>query len=302
MKEQSTLFDKRPYRGTKPQTVSATAPSADQTVQQTLPAYRTYLGSVSRSEYTPDDFTADVRLFGQYTSPRPLSELQTVDIQQWIGKLKETMQPKSVGRKIAALGNYFRWLETEGVLDKNPGLSLRAPKLTAPLPDILFDNECDALLKAASSDPRPYFLIKLLLETGIKTAELRELRTTNFDFSDKYEPELWIKHTGQQVVKDRKLKLQANITSVYEDYMQRYGITDVLFPYSDRFMQRIIKDAAKAAGLRKEVSPRLLRDMFVIRCRKRGEAWDTIFDKIGLSKESRKDALRKYGRLTSEAL
>lgn len=224
------------------------------------------------------------------------------DIQQWIGKLRETMQPKSVGRKIAALGNYFRWLETEGVLDKNPGLSLRSPKLTAPLPDILFDNEIDALLKAVSSDPRPYFLIKLSLETGVKTAELKDLRTTNFDFSNQCRPELWIKHSGKQVVKDRKLKMPADIAPVYTDYVDRYGITDVLFPITDRFMQRIIKDAARAAGLKKEVSPRLLRDMFVIRCRKRGESWDEIFDKAGLSKESRKDALRKYGRLIGEAL
>ena len=41
----------------------------------------------------------------------------------------------------------------------------------------------------------------------MKMAELLELDIANFDFSDKYQPVLLIKHSGREVYKDRKLKL-----------------------------------------------------------------------------------------------
>jgi site-specific recombinase XerD len=300
--EQGTLFNQKAFKGSLPQNHTIKAPTATMTVNQTLSAYYAFLSSISRSQYTPNDFHADLKLFGQFTSPRPLCELQIEDIQQWIAKLKETMQPKTVSRKIAALSNYFRWLDAAKVLTKNPAESIFTPKVHAPLPDILFDNECEALLTVASNNPRTYLLIKLLLETGLKTSELLELRTTNFDFSNKYQPVLWVKHTSRQVVKDRKRKLPADILPVYDDYIKKYDIEGLLFPYTNRFLQEIIKGAATTAGLHKEVSPRLLRDVFIVRCRKRGEAWDTIFDKVGLSKMSHVDAIRKYGRLASAAL
>ena len=206
--EQGALFDKRTFRGSKPQTFSITPPTADMTVAQTIPAYHAYLSSGAYSQYTPDDFAADIKRLAQYTAAKPLNELTTADLQQWISELKQTMPPKTLNRKVSAMGNYFRWLtNTEHVLAKNPAKPIRAQRVTAPLPDILFESETDKLLAAASSDPRTYLLILLLLETGMKKAELLELDTANFDFSDKYQPVVLMKHSGKLVFKDRRLKL-----------------------------------------------------------------------------------------------
>src|SRR2546427_3076718 len=111
------------------------------------------------------------------------------------------MTAKSVTRKISAITNYFLWLATEKVLDVNPAAPIRYLRVTSPLPDILFESECRQLLTAASIDPRTYLLLVLLLETGIKKEELFDLKITHFDFSNKYAPELWVKHTGKKVKK-----------------------------------------------------------------------------------------------------
>ena len=300
--EQRALFDKRPFKGTLPPTYSITPPTADQTVLTTLPAYHTYLSSGGYSKYTPDDFTADVRRFGQYTRSKSLADIKTADIQQWIGELKKTMLPKTLSRKVSAIGNYFRWLDAEKVLARNPAYGIRAPRVTAPLPDILYENECEWLLAAASHDPRTYLLVLLLLETGIKKAELLELRTANFDFSNLYQPELWVKHTGKQVFKDRKLKLPGHIAQVFRDYVQQYGVTDTLLPYTPRFIEQLLAEAGKSARISKKVTAGILRDMFVVRSVKRGMRMEEAFEKIGLAKTSYDDARKKYGRLTSEAL
>ena len=50
--QQGALFDKRTYRGSKPQSFSITPPSSDMTVAQTIPAYHAYLSSGAYSQYT----------------------------------------------------------------------------------------------------------------------------------------------------------------------------------------------------------------------------------------------------------
>jgi len=300
--EQGTLFDKRRYKGVLPNTNATQPPAADQTVGATLPAYHAYLSSGGYSKYTPDDFTADLKRFAQFTGAKLLQDIRTVDIQQYIGELKKTMPAKTVSRKVSAISNYFRWLTAEKVLEPNPAENIRAGKVSAPLPDILYDDECERLLVAASSDPRPYLLILLLLETGLKKAELLELQVANFDFSNKYQPELWVKHTGKQVFKDRKLKLPPQIKQVYDDYVKQYDVTATLFPYTPRFLEQLLNEARHNADITKKVTPGILRDMFVIRSVKKGSTLAQAFEKIGLAKTSYDDARKKYGRLTKEAL
>src|SRR6266487_482192 len=166
--EQPSLFDRKQYTGVLPQTYHIEPPTADCTVLKTLPAYYTYLQSGEYSKYTPDDFTSDVKKFGLFVKDKKLREIRTVDIQQWIGELKKVMTEKSVSRKISAITNYFLWLAREGVLADNPAAAIKYLRVTSPLPDILFESECRQLLTAASSDPRTYLLLLILLETGIK--------------------------------------------------------------------------------------------------------------------------------------
>lgn len=301
-KEQGSLFDMRSLKGQKPQGYAITPPTAEMSVLATVPAYHAHLSTVSESKYTPDDFKADVVRFGKFVASKPLQDVQPVDIQQWIGQLKQNMPAKTVSRKIAALVNYFRWLEAEKVLRPNPAQGIRAPRITAPLPDILFENECERLLKASSNDPRTYLLVLLLLETGLKKSELLELQVGNFDFSNKYQPELWLKHQGKQAFKDRKLKLPVQIVGVFNDYVQQHDASGLLFPYSPRFIEQIITEAAKQASITKKVTPGILRDMFVVRGVRRGEKLDVMLEKLGLARTSFDDARKKYGRLTQEAL
>jgi site-specific recombinase XerD len=302
MKEQGSLFDKQSLKGTMRQSMPIEDPRADMTVQATLPAYHAYLSASSRSQYTPDDYTADLRKFGQYVANRALSDVQKGDIQDWIGTLKDKWPPKTVSRKVAAITNYFRWLEAGKVLIKNPAAGIKAARVRAPLPDILFENECRQLLATASSDPRTYLLILLLLETGIKKSELMELRVANFDFSNKYQPELWIKHTDERSLNDRHLKLPSHFLEVFNDYKSQHGVTDLVFPYSQRFVSTLIAEAGKNAKITKEVSATTLRDMFVVRSVKQGERLEDVLEKLGLARTSFDDAKKKYLQLTSDAL
>jgi hypothetical protein len=85
-------------------------------------------------------------------------------------------------------------------------------------------------------------------------------------------------------------------------YVKRYGITEVLFPYTPRFIEMVLTDTAKRAELQKKVTAGILRDTFVVRCLKRREAIENVLIKIGLSAETRGDAKEKYLKLAGRAI
>lgn len=170
------------------------------------------------------------------------------------------------------------------------------------MPDILYDNECQRLLASSSHDPRTYLLLLLLLETGIKKAEILELKLSHFDLSNKYQLELWVKHTGNQVRKDRKLRLPSDIIPVFEDYVTQYAITDSLFPYTPRFIELLLASAARHIKLHKKVTAGIMRDTFVVRSLKQGAKLEDVLRKMGLSDSSWEDARLKYTRLASRGI
>jgi site-specific recombinase XerD len=298
---QLDLFNRKKYTGILPQSIEITPPTSDSTVLKTLPGYHAYLSSGGYSKYTPDDFTSDVKKFGMFVKDKRIGEIHTADIQQWISELKKMLSAKTVSRKVAAISNYFLWLVSVGVLDHktNPAGAIRYTRVTSPLPDILFESECQSLLRASSSDPRTYFLVLLILETGLKKEELFELRTVHFDLSNRYAPELWVKHTGKKVSKDRKLKLPAELAPVYEEYVTKYGINENVFPYTPRFIEMLLTDVAKRANLQKKVTAGILRDTCAIRQLRRGEGIERVLQRLGLSETTWEDAKIKYLKLSA---
>ncbi len=305
---QLPLFQRKTYKGIIPTIpLAMQAPRADKTVLETLPAYYTYLSSGGFSKYTPDDFTGDLKKFGVYLKDKKIQEINERNIQGWISFLKapsprgEGLRLKTVSRKLTALGNYFQWLIVNEVIpaDKNPMLNIANTRVSSPLPEILFETECTQLLTTASSDPRTYLLFLLFLETGIKLEELFGLRVSHFDFSNKYAPEMMIKHTGKKEKKSRKLKLPVEILPVFNDYVDSYKVDDVLFPYTPRFVRYLITETAEKAEVKKKVSAQILRDTCAIRQLRRGEGIEPVLMRLGLSETTWEDAKIKYQKLSA---
>src|ERR671936_311511 len=171
--DQLPLFQRKTYKGIIPSIpIAIQPPTPEKTVLQTLTAYYAYLKDGGYSPYTPDNFTGDVKKFGVFLKDKPLKDITTRDIQSWIAQLKtpapkgEGLTAKTVSRKLTALSNYFTWLTQQGVIapKANPMLDIANRRIAAPLPEVLFEDEAKQLLAAASSDPRTYLVVSLLLE------------------------------------------------------------------------------------------------------------------------------------------
>lgn len=289
-----------------PPQFSIKPPSAESTVWETLPAYYTYLKSGDYSAYTADDFTGDLKKLGGYTGRKTVSTISVFDLQHWLQRLAsptgEQLQAKTVSRKVAAIKNYFQWLRNSGVLQADPTEQILTPRITSPLPTVLYEAECRCLLTAASGDPRAYLLLLLLLETGLKKEELFLLRVEQFDFSDQYNPVVWVKHEGKKAAKNRTLQLPVTIIPVFAEYQATYPIHDRLFPYTPRLIEYILTAMAVRAGITKKVTAQILRDTCAVRLLKRGIPIERVLQKLGLNPSTWEDAKEKYLKLTAPAL
>ena len=136
----------------------------------------------------------------------------------------------------------------------------------------------------------------------MKSNELFKLKKANIDISNSYSPELWIKHTGKETKKDRKVALPAQFTEVYQKYVEQYEIEDFLYPVTDRYIQMLFVELKKQTGIDKELTPKTLRHTHVVRAYRRGEDTENIFERIGLAPDSRKEAGEMYLRLARKGI
>jgi site-specific recombinase XerD len=303
---QLPLFQRKKFKGVIPSIpLEVRVPAADIPVLAALPGYYLYLKDGELSQNTPDEYTNDVKKFALYLNEKPIKDITKRDVQAWISFLKtpspkgEGYSAKTVSRKLSALINFFNWLLLHEVIDAktNPMADIVNSRIIPPLPEVLFDDECTKLLVAASNDPRTYLLFLLFLETGIKLQELFDLKMSHFDFSNKYSPEMLVKHSAKKAKRDRKLKMPMEIGAVFTEYVERYEVGDNLFPYTQRFIRYLITETAEKAGIQKQVSAQILRDTCAVRQLKRGEGIELVLQRLGLSETTWEDARVKYGKL-----
>ena len=272
---------------------------------QTLLTFQAFLAE----KYAPKTtkmYWGDVRELSIYLKNKKVKEISSHDLQQWISNLVSPagkgLERKTVNRKVSAITTYFLWLQGLGAITDDPTMVLNNARIQSPLPDYLYENEIKILSAEASKDSRMYLLVLLFLDTGLKSNELFLLTKAHVDVSDPYNPELWIKHSGKQSKKDRKVALSARFTAVYTQYLEKYEIEDKLFPFTARFMQMIFTELKRRTGIDKELTPKTLRHTHVVKAIKRGEDYEQIFDRIGLAPDSRQEAEEMYRRLAGRGI
>jgi site-specific recombinase XerD len=290
----------------QPQLIEPVAPTKESRIMSTLPAYAAYLQSSNYSNSTFEKYFSDVRRFSLFIREHTIGEITKHDIEQWIAGLLsprgEKLDRKTVNRKVSAIINYFLWLKSLEVITEDPTATINNSRIRSPLPDYLYEDEIKKLYVEASKDPRTYLIVQLLLETGMKSGELLNLKLADIDISDTFNPEVWIKNNEKSKIKERKVALPARFVEVYKQYLENYHPEQYLFSITDRFVQLIFADLKKQTGIEKELTPKTLRHTNIVRAYKKGEDPERIFDRAGLAQDSRKEADEVYSKLARKGI
>ena len=136
---------------------------------------------------------------------------------------------KTLARRITTMKVFFGWLHGIGTIGTDPAEPIVHVRAQTPLPTILRDADITRLLRTAQDgiwdrqkpDVRPYLLISLLLQTGIKKAECARLHLSDLDVSRPQSPTLTVRYAeDRHAHKNRTLTLNAAIVPALQQYLR----------------------------------------------------------------------------------
>ncbi len=175
-------------------------------------------------------------------------------VKEYIQKNLKYQDPSTASSSISAIKFFF-----EKVLKKE--IDIPYPKRNRKLPVVLTQNEIKKMISSVSN-PKHALILKLLYGCGLRVSEVVNIGKRDFDFGQGL---LHIRFSKGR--KDRFVKIPESVMNELNAYSQLVD-GDVFFSsarggrLSTAAIQKIVKSAAKNAGVKKDVSPHTLRHSF----------------------------------------
>lgn len=269
-----------------------------------------YLNDQANSIHTVKAFTADLRLLASYLpADQALGAITTSDLNNFLNWMQHQRgvpcSPKTLARRVTSLKAFFRWLQGNGIILADPAEKVVQKTVLSPLPTVLTQAEMDLVLgvaermrHAAKADARSYALVSLLLHTGIKKGECLALTSNHVDLEAPGGPLLFVRYSNpKHRYKERKIALPAAWLAAYEEYQQKYDLSENLFPWSPRRLEYLLEDLSRAAGLEKHLSFLMCRWTCALNDLNAAMDEEKIRQKLGISEIQWREVGMKLHRL-----
>ena len=272
-----------------------------------LSAFLRYLAlERDASPHTLRSYRSDLAQFGRFVGPG--KGLDTVDARTVRGYLAHLharrLEPASVGRKLAALRSWFRFLVRRGALQRNAAREVRGPRLPKKLVSFLPIDEATALVEGkalwGAARPRDLAILELLYASGLRVSELAAL---TLDAVDRAGRTVRVLGKGR---KERIVPFGASAARALETYLaDRAATRGPLFTnhrggrLTPRAIHAIVRRSAVAAGIARRVSPHTLRHTFATHLLDAGADLRAIQEFLG---HSRLSTTQRYTHVGADQL
>ncbi len=273
-------------------------------------AWEIFLRDQGRSVYTVRAFIGDMQLLASFLPPdRSLGGVNTGDLNNFLTWLQKgrgiPCSPKSLARRVTSIKAFFRWLQRAGVVMVDPAVKVVQQSVVSPLPTVLTTEEVIKAVEAAmtmneggKADVRPYTLLALLLETGLKKGEVLGLSRNHIDLEASEGPTLYVRYASPSSrYKERRIQLTSEWISIYQQYLAQYDPPEQLFPWSPRRLEYLLEDIGKAAGLEKHISFDMCRWTCALDDWRSGVEPEKLRQKLGISKIQWREVSHKLRQL-----
>ena len=250
-------------------------------------AYLTHLSVERRlAVNSVDGYARDLALLARFAVSRgtPVESLGRTELEAFVrGWMSSGRSPRSVARAVACYRGFYRFLLMEHLIRVSPADDLRPPRAWKSLPRYLSIDEVDLLLAQPDVGTprglRDRALIELLYATGMRVSELIGLRPGDVNLEASYltctgkgekqrlipigdEAGAWVRRyvrdaRGVLLGKRRSTRLFVNARGGGQ------GLTRVGF-------WKILRSYARQAGLKRGISPHVLRHSFATHLLERG--------------------------------
>jgi integrase/recombinase XerD len=226
-------------------------------MHETVISFRDHLVELGRSPNTVRQYTWQVQQFMGYVKKDP-ARVTREDLSRYRHHLAVDRSYKKNSLYLAtkAIQSFFEFNGLDTARDLAP------PKRSRSNPKFLSEAEAHRLLRASEEDPRDHAILVVMAYTGLRVSEVVGLDCEHVDLAERT-----ISVVSGKGDKDR-LVVFANQTAVaLRRWMEHREPTghDALFinrrggRITQRSVQRIVGRYAEAAGIRKRVTPHVLR-------------------------------------------
>lgn len=249
-------------------------PDADRAID----AYLDYLRVERRlAALTLESYGRDLQALARFAAGegRSPAQLERRQLEAFVRqRMSEGHAPRSVARMVACLRGFYRFLAISRGLHTNPAADLRAPRTWETLPTYLTGDEIAALIARPDvTTPRGLrdrALIELLYATGLRVTELVTLALGDLHLESGYvtclgkgskqrivpvgdEATAWVQrylHEARPALAGRRATSRLFVNARGGGALTRSGFW------------RILKAYGAAAGIRRDLSPHVLRHSF----------------------------------------
>lgn len=267
-------------------------------MEREVQEYISYLHNVKHtSNNTEMSYKRDLLKVCHFMQERGINSATAVkeqDLKAYIHVLEEQkLTAATVSRNIASIKAFFLYLFSEGKIQNDAALCLKAPKIEKKMPEILTMGEVSALLEQANGDSpkeiRDKAMLELLYATGIRVTELISLKVSDVNL-----PMHFIMCRDPH--KERMIPFGTQAHDALERYlggvraeMVEDKSSEILFancsgkPMSRQGFWKLIKFYAKKAGITADITPHTLRHSFAAHLVENGADLKSVQEMLGHS-------------------
>ena len=251
------------------------------------------------SKHTVKSYTNDISQFQSFVLNQYEIEdiclVQHTHVRSWVVDLMESgVKARSVNRKLSSLKSYFNFLKRSGKLKVNPTSKVIAPKTEQRLPSVIQEEEIRALLDEIVFEEnfkglRDRLVLETLYLTGMRKAELIELKDQDIDFNRKL-----IKVFGKGK-KERLIPVSDTFITLIKTYInarnQHFDLNQFatffignsgnkMYP---KFVYNLVKRYLSLVSTSDKRSPHILRHSFATHLSNKGAKLNAIKELLGHS-------------------
>jgi integrase/recombinase XerD len=250
------------------------------------------------SANTVSAYGSDLNHFIAWLEEKEIDSFENIRrtyIHDYLSELKDAgMETATLARRLVAIKMFFRFMFQEKIISKDITNVMDSPKLWQLLPDFLSSEEVDALLNAfprSGKDPfafRNRTILEIIYACGLRVSETASLTLGSIKFDDET---IRVKGKGNKerlvpVGRTALRLLQRYLTEIRPQLVRNPSEATLFLSKSGRKLNRewiwnIVKEAAKIAGINKNIYPHTLRHSFASHLLENGADLRVIQEMLG---------------------
>jgi len=205
---------------------------------------------------------------------------------------KHDMSATTIGRNLAAIKMFHRFLVRENLAKEDPTTLVDTPKLWKRVPSVLTVAEIESMILAASGKKvqqvRDQAILEIFYASGLRVSELSDLKTTSINY------DLGFVRAVGKGSKERIIPLGHKARDAVQRYLLKARprflknkTNDVLFlsrsgtKISRQSLWAVIKSYARLAKIKKTIKPHTLRHTFATHLLEHGADLRSVQEMLG---------------------